>query len=64
MTERVYEQKYFSVITTGSNWGIFTKNYVFLKDKMELRMKNFNILGFHWEIQLLEGGFMVHEQPI
>ena len=23
---------------------------------MLLRMKNFNILGIHWKIQLLEGG--------
>ena len=29
---------------------------------MSLRMKNFNILGFHWKIQLLGGGG-VHEKP-
>ena len=28
-------------------WGILTKNLVTLKDKMELRRKNFNILGVH-----------------
>ena len=29
---------------------------------MVLRMKNFNIFGVHWKIQLLGGG--LHEKPI
>ena len=36
----------FSVITKNSNWEISTKNLV-LKDKMGLRMKNFNIFRVH-----------------
>ena len=36
----------FSVITKNSNWEILTKNLV-LKDKMGLRMKNFNIFRVH-----------------
>ena len=43
MTKKVYKQKYFSVITKNSHWGILTKK----KEKMGLRMKNFNILCVH-----------------
>ena len=32
--------------------------WLLLKDKMALKMKNFNILGVHWKSWLLEG---VHE---
>ena len=32
----------FSVIIRNSNWDILTKNLVILKDKRELKMKNFN----------------------
>ena len=45
MTKKVYKQQYFllfSVITKNSNQEIVTKNLV-LKDKIVLRMKNFNI---------------------
>ena len=42
---------FFSVITKYSNWDIFTKNLVTLKDKMGLRMRDFNIFGVHWKIQ-------------
>ena len=30
---------------------------------MGLRMKNFNIIGFHWKIRFLGGGG-IHEKPI
>ena len=38
---------FFSVIITNSNWEILPKSLVTLKDKMVLRMKNFNILVIH-----------------
>ena len=41
---------FFSVITKNSNWEILTKNLVTfkrLKDRMGLRMKDFNIFGIH-----------------
>ena len=41
---KVYQQKYFSVITKNSNWEILRKNLLTFKSKMVLRMKNFNIL--------------------
>ena len=47
MMKKVY--KFFSVITKNSNWEILPKNLV-------EKMKNFNIFGVHWKIQLL-GGF-------
>ena len=47
---------FFSVITKNFNWEILTKDLVFLKDGMGLRIKNFNIMGVHWKIQFLEGG--------
>ena len=50
----------FSVIIKNSNWEISTNNLV-TKDKMVLRMKNFNILGVHWKIPPL---WRVHEKPI
>ena len=40
----------------NSNWEFLTKNLATLKDKMGLRMKNFNILGVHWKIWLSGGG--------
>ena len=46
MTRKVYK-KHFSVITKNSNWQILTKNLLLLKDKMGLRMKNFDIVGVH-----------------
>ena len=49
------KQKYFSVITKNSNWEGLTQNLVTLKNKMALRMKNFNILDIHWKIRLLVG---------
>ena len=39
---------------------ILTKNLVSLKDGMGLRMKSFNIIGFHWKIRFLGG----HKKPI
>ena len=44
----------FSVITKNSSLENWTKNLV--KDKMALRMKNFNILEVHWKIRFLRGG--------
>ena len=46
MTKKVYKPKYFSFISKNSDWQILTKNLV-LKDKMGLRMKNFDILGIY-----------------
>ena len=45
---------FFSVITKNLNWEILTKNFVaFLKDRIELRMKSFIIVGVHSQIQFL-----------
>ena len=39
---------FFSFITKNLNWEMLPKNLVtFKKDKMVLRMKNFNIFGVH-----------------
>ena len=58
MTKKVYKQKCFlSVITKNLNWEILTKN------KMGLRMKNFNIFGVIWRIRFLrEGGRVTKNQ--
>ena len=61
MTKKVYKQKYFSVITENSNGAILLRILLLLKNKMVLRMKNFNILGVNWKIRLLGG---IHEKPI
>ena len=54
---------FFYVITKNSNCEILSKNLVtFLKDKIGLRMENYNIFGVHWKIQFLEGGAL--EKPI
>ena len=58
--KNVYKQNYFSVITKNTNWKVLTKNLGTLKDKMNLRVKSFNILGVHWKIQLLGEG--VHKK--
>ena len=50
---------FFSAITKNSNWDILTKNLVILKDKMGLRMENFNFGGIHWKVWFLGG--TVHE---
>ena len=48
MTNKSLQTKsFFSVIIKNSNWEILTKNLVFKKDKMGLRMKNYNVLGIH-----------------
>ena len=48
---------FFYVITKNSNCEILSKNLVtFLKDKIGLRMENYNIFGVHWKIQFLERG--------
>ena len=46
------------------NWEIPTKNLVTFKRWIELRIKNFKIMGVHWKIQFLRGGGGVHEKPI
>ena len=40
---------FLSVITKNLNWEILTRLRLvtFLKDGMDLRMKNFNIMGVH-----------------
>ena len=52
---------FFSVIIKNSSWEILTKNLVTLKDKMGLRMKNFNILGVRRKIPVLEGELMKNQ---
>ena len=47
---------FFSVITKNSNWEILTKNLVIFKDKMEWRIKNFNICGVHRKIKFKGAG--------
>ena len=42
---------FFSVITKNSVWEILTKNLVTFKDKIRLRIKNFNIFRVHWKTQ-------------
>ena len=62
MTKKVYEQKYFSLSWIRIQTGKFQLRIsLLLKDKMVLRMKNFDIFGVHWKIQLLG---KVHEKPI
>ena len=51
MTKKVF----FSVITDSLNWKIFTNNLAILKDRMGLRMKNFNIIEVPRKIQTLSG---------
>ena len=47
---------FFSVITKNLNWDTLTKNFkLLLKDRMGLRMKNYNIMGVHWKIWFLVG---------
>ena len=46
---------FFSVITKGLNWEIFTKNLVTFKRWDGLRMNNFIIMGVHWKILFLGG---------
>ena len=47
---------FFFVSTKNLNWEILTKNLVILlTDGMELRMRNFNIMGVHWKIWFLRG---------
>ena len=43
--KRLWAKKYFSIITKNSNWKISTKNLVIFKDKIVLRMKNFDTFG-------------------
>ena len=48
--KKVYKQKmFFSVLPTNLNWEILTKNLVTFKrwDGINVRMKNFNIMGVH-----------------
>ena len=50
MTKKVHKQKCFSVTNKNLNWEIIIQNLVtfkLLKDEMNLRMKNFNIMGVH-----------------
>ena len=57
-----YAKIFFSVITKNSNWEILPKNLLW-KDKMVLRMENFNILGFYRKIRISMGRG-VYEKPI
>ena len=47
---------FFSVITENWNWKTLTKKLVSFKNGTGLRMKNFNIMGVHWNIRLLGEG--------
>ena len=55
MTKNFTNKNVFSVITNNSDWETFTRNLVLLKDKMGLKIKNFNIFEVHWKIQFLRG---------
>ena len=56
---------FFPVITKNWNWNFLIKNLVNLKDKMELKIKNFNIFWVHWKIQFLgEGGGVLQKTNI
>ena len=48
MTKKFYKQKYFSLSKIKIQTGKFyLRIQLLLKDKMVLKMKNFNILGVH-----------------
>ena len=57
MPKKIYEQEFFVLsqlrIQTGK---IQLSIKLLLKDKMGGRIKNFNILGVHGKIRVLEGG--------
>ena len=55
MTKKLIKLKkmFFSVITENSNYEIWAKYLVTFKDKIGLRMRNFNIFGVHWKIWFL-----------
>ena len=53
---------FFFVITKNSNWKFELKIQLLLKDKIGLRMKNFNILEFMEKSDFQGGGG--HEQPV
>ena len=62
MAKKVYEQKYFFLSQLRVQTGKFQlRVWLLLKDKMVLRMKNFDILGAYKKIPLLG---KVHEKPI
>ena len=62
-SKKVSKQKYFSLSQLRIQTGKFClRIWLLLTDEMGLRMKNFNILGFLWKIQLLGGG--VHKKLI
>ena len=45
--KRVYKKLFLSVISENLNWENLTKNLATFKDRMGLRMKNFNIMRVH-----------------
>ena len=47
MTKNFMNKNVFSVITNNSYWETLTRNLVLLKDKMGLKIKNFNIFEVH-----------------
>ena len=48
------------VVAKNLNWDVLTRIQLLLKDGMESKMKNFNIMWVHWEIHFKGGvgGFM------
>ena len=44
MTKKIYEKKMF-IYTKNLNWQILVKNLVTFKDRMGLKIKNFNNMG-------------------
>ena len=53
---------FFSVKAKNRNWEILTKNFVTFKRWDGFKgMKNFSIMGVHWNIWFLKG---VHKKPI
>ena len=54
--EKKFTKMFFPVITKNWNRNFLIKNLVNLKDKLGLKMKNFNIFWVHWEMQFLGQG--------
>ena len=44
MTKKIYKKKMF-IYTKNLNWQILVKNLVTFKDRMGLKIKNFNNMG-------------------
>ena len=62
MTKKVYEQKYFSIITKNSNWEILPKNLVTIKRSDDIKdEKLYNFWGSLKDPSFREGGVMKNQ---